>query len=101
MIHPLQHTASHDELEQLASAQAAMPRDESRRGWRNRTKFWFTNCRHTSCTLVEVENERGRWGVEICNDCGHQVARECPHEKSEWFADGQVLLCLNCGSDGT
>lgn len=95
-------TTSREELECLALIHATtVTRDESNPTWRRGMLFSFTECRHTACTIVEVENARGKWGVEICNDCGQQVAHLCAHEKSEWMADGQVLLCLNCGSDGT
>lgn len=60
------------------------------------------SCSHTTRTLVEVENEYGVWGVEICNNCGHLVeGPQCPHVSNTWHADGQVLLCDNCGIDGT
>lgn len=63
--------------------------------------FDFASCPHVTCRLVEIETELGTWGVEICERCGQQVQRECAHGKSVWLADGTVLLCLNCGSDGT
>lgn len=58
-------------------------------------------CSHTSRSFIEVENEHGVWGVEICSNCGQQVARECPHVESVWNADGTALICTNCGNDGT
>lgn len=58
-------------------------------------------CNHTVCSIFEVENEHGVWGVEICNNCGAQTAKECPHVQLEWREDGTALICTNCGHDGT
>jgi hypothetical protein len=58
-------------------------------------------CPHTVCSLFEVENEHGVWGVEICNDCGTQTVRECAHISMRWRADDSLLICDNCGIDGT
>lgn len=65
--------------------------------WRDLTLFDFSRCKHISRTMIEA----GPWTVEICHTCGEQVARECNHEKMQWFADGKVLICMTCGKDGT
>lgn len=69
--------------------------------WRN----WLTvdpeACSHTTCTMTEIETAFGAWGVEICNFCGTQTARQCPHYHNTWHLDGQVLICDLCGADGT
>lgn len=59
------------------------------------------NCPHTTCSVFEVENEHGIWGVEICTNCGTLVQRECPHVSNSWNEEGTVLTCDNCGIDGT
>lgn len=80
--------------------------------WRKLIEFDFSQCRHTQATLVEVEAHRwdegrgetlkvGTWGMEICTSCGAQVRKECPHEMMEWQFDGRLLVCLNCGINGT
>lgn len=73
--------------------------------WRSGLKHFvdeaLKNCPHTSRAFIEVENEHGIWGVEICNECAAMVARECPHVESIWNADGTALICTNCGNDGT
>lgn len=73
--------------------------------WRDWTMRYVAGllktCKHTTGTIFEVENEHGVWGVEICNDCGIQVTRECPHISNTWHADGALLICDNCGVDGT
>jgi hypothetical protein len=48
-----------------------------------------------------VEGKHGVWGVEICNDCGTQTVRECAHISMRWRADDSLLICDNCGIDGT
>lgn len=81
-----------------------MVRDETQRNWRARLAAMLTpqsGCTHTTGTMVEVENDHGVWGVIVCNGCGAQTARECPHEKCTWHADDTVLVCDNCGYDGT
>lgn len=61
----------------------------------------IARCQHVTRTFIEVEGQHGKWGVEICDDCGVQVARECPHATMIWCADGTALICTNCGHDGT
>ena len=58
-------------------------------------------CLHIQRVLVEVETDYGVWGMEICTDCGDQVAKECAHGRSDWQLDDQLLVCGNCGYDGT
>lgn len=58
-------------------------------------------CEHVHRTLIEVATAHGVWGMEICASCGEQVAKECPHIRLTWHDDGQVLICDNCGVDGT
>lgn len=70
-------------------------------GWRERTLFDLSGCAHTSERLIEVENEHGVWGMMICVDCGAQTAKECPHVHLTWHEEGNVLICDNCGADGT
>lgn len=95
-------TASREELECLAVVHATTrARDETDFGWRHGMLFDFTDCPHTSMSYHEIETDLGTWIVEICLRCGQQVSRGCTCGKSVWMADGQVLLCLNCGSDGT
>lgn len=69
--------------------------------WRSWTLFDLSHCRHTVCSIFEVENEHGVWGVEICNNCGTLVQRACPHVSNSWNEEGTVLTCDNCGMDGT
>lgn len=69
--------------------------------WRDDILYSVDDCHHTTQTMVEVENARGVWGVMICNDCGKQVARECPHVRCDWLFDGELLRCGNCGCDAT
>lgn len=61
----------------------------------------FNECAHTQRYLIEVPTKHGVWGMEICTECGKQVARQCPHVRLTWHEDGTVLLCDNCGIDGT
>lgn len=61
----------------------------------------LSRCSHTQRAMFEVENDHGIWGVEICVECGTQVAKECPHVQSEWNEAGTALICTNCGIDGT
>lgn len=69
---------------------------------RERTVAAFIGCEHTTRTLVEVENQHGIWGCEICQDCGRQVAGpECPHVHNTWHFDGRILVCDNCAMDVT
>lgn len=92
----------------LATA-PAVPTEGPQRGyqqpvseaWRRETLFKFDHCTHTAETLVEIENEHGKWGMAICTRCAHVNVVECPHVKMEWHLDGQVLICANCGIDGT
>jgi hypothetical protein len=59
-------------------------------------------CPHTQRSLVEVENDFGVWGLEICVDCGVvALGPQCPHVSLTWYADGTALICNNCGHDGT
>lgn len=60
--------------------------------------FTFEDCPHTVQTLVELESG---WSVMLCERCGNTDARECRHGSSEWQLDGQLLICPNCGIDGT
>lgn len=73
--------------------------------WRTWTEIDFSTfaggCPHTVCSIFEVENKNGVWGVEICNGCGEQVVKECPHDRLTWQVDGKALICDNCGHDGT
>lgn len=70
--------------------------------WRQFTVRSTADCPHTSGTMIEVENEHGVWGVIICNDCGRlQSGPECPHVLCTWHEEGKVLICDNCGVDGT
>ena len=69
--------------------------------WRERVQFHFLHCTHEHCSVVRVESEYGAWDLEVCVRCGQQVTRQCPHLKNEWRLDGKVLVCLNCGVDGT
>lgn len=59
------------------------------------------DCKHTTSTMFEVSNQYGVWGVLICDECGRQSGRECPHVRSTWHLDGTILICDNCGVDGT
>jgi len=69
---------------------------------RRQTCIDFSDCQHTSGMMFEVENEHGVWGVILCTDCGGvQMGPECPHVKCTWHEDGKVLICDNCGIDGT
>ena len=71
-------------------------------GWRERTLLTFSDCTHVQRQLVEVENEHGVWGLEICVNCGQPVlGPQCPHVHSTWNEEGTVLTCDNCGIDGT
>lgn len=78
------------------SEEGTLPSD-----WRDRTKYELSSCVHTVCTIIEVENAHGVWGVEICNNCGAQTTRECAHVSNTWDEHGIVLTCDNCGIDGT
>lgn len=69
--------------------------------WRDRTLYDLSSCIHTVCTIIEVENKHGVWGVEICDNCGAQVAKECAHVSNTWNEAGTALTCDNCGKDGT
>lgn len=69
--------------------------------WRDESSFSFADCAHTVETIVEIDNEFGKWGLAICVRCAHVNTVECPHAKNEWYLDGRVLVCLNCGKDGT
>jgi hypothetical protein len=90
------------EVDKLIADHMALSRDENDDPrWRERTVIDFTDCPHTSGTMVEVVNEYGIWGVIICNRCGRQSDRECPHTTCEWNDEGTLLRCLNCGVDGT
>ena len=64
---------------------------------RHRTEFHFRKCPHTQASIVHV----GGWDVEICTRCGAEVGKHCRHEKMEWLVDGRILICVNCGIDGT
>ncbi len=69
---------------------------------RRKTVRDTSNCSHTTGTMFEVENDHGVWGIIICIDCGGiQMGPECPHVHCTWHEDGQVLICDNCGVDGT
>lgn len=75
-------------------------------GWRDALAdglecFVKSECKHTTSSMFEVSNKHGVWGVLICDDCGRQSGRECPHVHLTWHEDGQVLICDNCGVDGT
>lgn len=59
------------------------------------------DCPHTTSTMFEVSNKHGVWGVLVCDDCGRQNGRECPHVRCSWHLDGTILVCDNCGIDGT
>lgn len=74
----------------------ALPHD-----WRMWTLIDLSKCPHTVCSFFEVENDHGIWGMEICNNCGTQVRKECPHVSNTWNPEGTVLTCDNCGIDGT
>lgn len=69
--------------------------------WRRETLFNFKGCTHTVETIVEIENEHGKWGMAICVRCANVNLIECPHVDMEWHLDGQLLICRNCGIDGT
>jgi hypothetical protein len=61
--------------------------------------FTFANCPHTTGTLVELESG---WSVILCERCGEpQSRKQCRHGRSEWQLDGLLLVCPNCGIDGT
>jgi hypothetical protein len=85
------------QLESIAK-QAQVPPAEFRR---EATLFDFSDCPHTLQRMVEVENDHGVWGMMICTNCGTQVAMECPHVHCTWYEGGKVLVCSNCGIDGT
>lgn len=62
----------------------------------------LNRCPHTQRSLVEVENEHGIWGMEICVNCGVvALGPQCPHVSLTWHDDGKALICDNCGHDGT
>jgi hypothetical protein len=63
--------------------------------------FSAEQCSHTQRFLIEVPTKHGVWGMEICASCGEQVGKECPHVHLTWHNDGQLLICDNCGVDGT
>lgn len=69
--------------------------------WREEIAYDFSECPHTAETLIEVEGPHGIWGMAICNNCGEQVVKECPHVRCDWLLDGKLLRCANCGIDGT
>lgn len=79
--------------------------------WRNIVTLDFSGCRHSTCSLIEVDaftydaNHQpvrvGKWGLEICQRCGVLVQKECAHEFMDWLFDGKLLVCRNCGVDGT
>lgn len=69
--------------------------------FREWTRFDFSKCRHVEERIVEIENEHGKWGMAICIRCAHVNTVECPHVKNEWRLDGKILVCENCGADGT
>lgn len=70
-------------------------------GWRQRTLFDFSACSHTAMHMVEIPTPYGKWGMMICVNCGAQVRKECLHVHCTWHVDGKVLICDNCGVDGT
>lgn len=69
---------------------------------RERTMCAWIGCEHTTMAMLRVENANGVWVVEICVDCGRQVGdAHCEHVLSSWHLDGRILICDNCGIDGT
>lgn len=95
------HHTSRDYLEGFLSEYAKCDREKLGADWREITLFDFSSCRHTVCSILNVRTDNGSWDIEVCNTCGTQVGKHCAHEKMEWFADGHVLICRNCGIDGT
>lgn len=80
--------------------------------WRDQATFDFSGCNHTARYYYELDAVRfdpntgeqsvvGIWAVEICQECGTQVAHVCAHKINDWKFDGKLLVCRNCGSDGT
>lgn len=80
--------------------------------WRDETVYDFSGCRHTARYMHNFEAMRfdpdtgkssvvGIWVVEICQVCGLQVERQCAHAINDWKFDGKLLVCRNCGVDGT
>lgn len=69
--------------------------------WREEIKLDFSQCPHTTSTFIEIEGPHGIWGVFVCDNCGVQHARECAHVRCDWMFDGKLLVCANCGVDGT
>lgn len=76
--------------------------------WRDEIRYDFTRCPHTVETIVEIDamdpltgDTLGKWGLAICVRCGVTTTKECPHVKTEWRLDGNVLICQNCGVDCT
>lgn len=70
--------------------------------WREFTVRDTSECPHTTGTMFEVHNAHGYWGIIICNDCGGiQGGPECPHVHCTWHFEDTVLICDNCGIDGT
>lgn len=60
-----------------------------------------TSCDHARQLIVDVPNEHGIWAVQICVACGEQTKKVCHHIRSDWNETGTVLICGNCGIDGT
>lgn len=80
---------------------AKQPHAQTVPGWREQTMFDFSECPHTQEHLIEVDGPHGVWGMMVCVNCGTQTQKECPHVHCEWYEDGKVLVCSNCGIDGT
>jgi hypothetical protein len=64
---------------------------------RDAIRFDFSKCQHESVLFLDV----GGWTLIACERCAAITGRACRHEKMEWMLDGQVLVCTNCGTDGT
>lgn len=69
---------------------------------RERPAAAFIGCKHTVATFVEVENDHGVWGMEVCIECGRvSEGPQCPHVHCTWHFEGRLLICDNCGTDCT
>lgn len=71
-----------------------IPHDVLPREW---TLFDLSDCPHP----VRAVTQAGGWDVETCDRCGEQVSKHCRHERSLWSDGGKILVCVNCGVDGT
>lgn len=72
-------------------------------GWRRHLvgKLDAHQCSHPEQVIIDVPNPHGVWAVQVCTGCGEQTKKVCHHVRSDWNKAGTVLLCGNCGIDGT